>query len=167
MILLIDDSDHERALIRKMLESGGHQVHEARGGDEGISLFGTLGPSLVLCDLMMPFKDGFATIVDMQTASPQAKIIAMSGVWYGKADHDAMARDLGLVAVIEKPFERAQLLEIVGNALNPKPKAKRKAKAKPKAKAKLRGKAKTRAKAKLKAKPKAKRKASAKRKAKT
>ena len=165
MILLIDDSDHERALIRKMLESGGHQVHEARGGDEGISLFGTLAPSLVLCDLMMPFKDGFATIAEMQTASPQAKIIAMSGVWYGKADHDAMARDLGLVAVIEKPFERAQLLEIVGNALNPKPKAKRKAKARPKAKAKakLRGKPKTRAKA----KPKAKRKASSRRKAKT
>ncbi len=167
MILLIDDSDHERALIRKMLESGGHQVHEARGGDEGITLFGTLAPSLVLCDLMMPLKDGFATIADMQTASPQAKIIAMSGVWYGKADHDAMARDLGLVAVIEKPFERAQLLEIVGNALNPKPKAKRKTKArpKPKAKAKARGKAKTRAKPKAKAK--AKRKTSPRRKAKT
>ena len=162
MILLIDDSDHERALIRKMLESGGHEVREATGGDEGIGLFGTLGPSLVLCDLMIPVKDGFATIADMQSASPQAKIIAMSGVWYGKADHDAMARDLGLVAVIEKPFERAQLLEIVGNALNPKPKAKRKpkakAKAKPKAKAKSRTKAKARSTRRAKTKPKAKRK---------
>jgi len=159
MILLIDDSDHERALIRKMLESGGHEVREATGGDEGISLFGTLAPALVLCDLMMPFKDGFATIADMQTASPQAKIIAMSGVWYGKTDHDAMARDLGLVAVIEKPFERAQLLELVGNALNPKPTAKRKAKAKarPKTKAKRKTKAKTKAKRRPRARPKAKR----------
>ena len=161
MILLIDDSDHERALIRKRLESGGHEVREATGGDEGISLFGTLAPSLVLCDLMMPFKDGFATIAEMQSATPQAKIIAMSGVWYGKADHDAMARDLGLVAVIEKPFERAQLLELVSAALKPvaKPtrKAKARAKQKPKAKARPKPKAKAKSKRKTKAKPKAKR----------
>jgi DNA-binding NtrC family response regulator len=157
MILLIDDSDHERALIRKMLESGGHEVREATGGDEGIGMFGTLAPSLVLCDLMMPFKDGFATIADMQTASPEAKIIAMSGVWYGKADHDAMARDLGLVAVIEKPFDRVQLLEIVANALNPKPKVKRKAKAKREARPKAKAGPKVKAKRRPKAKPMAKR----------
>jgi CheY-like chemotaxis protein len=161
MILLIDDSDHERALIRKMLESGGHAVSEAANGDEGVALFGSLAPALVICDLMMPIKDGFATIADMQTATPQAKIIAMSGVWYGKSDHDAMARDLGLVAVIEKPFERAQLLELVSDALKPVAKPKRKAKAKAKPKPKAKAKAKTKAKAKgrrkAKAKPKAKR----------
>ena len=159
MILLIDDSDHERALIRKMLESGGHQVSEAAGGDEGLALFGSLAPALVICDLMMPLKDGFATVAEMQTLAPEAKIIAMSGVWYGKADHDAMARDLGLVAVIEKPFERAQLLEIVGGALNPVAKPKRKPKRTAKAKTKARPKAKTKAKTKRKAKPKAKPKA--------
>ena len=163
MILLIDDSDHERALIRKMLESGGHAVSEAAGGDEGVALFGSLAPSLVICDLMMPFKDGFATVAEMQALAPAAKIIAMSGVWYGKADHDAMARDLGLVAVIEKPFERVQLLGLVSDALNPAPKPKRKAKrkakarAKPKARAKARTKAKAKPKRKAKTKPKAKR----------
>lgn len=159
MILLIDDSDHERALIRKMLESGGHAVSEAAGGDEGVALFGSLAPSLVICDLMMPLKDGFATVAEMQALAPAAKIIAMSGVWYGKADHDAMARDLGLVAVIEKPFERVQLLELVSDALNPAPKPKRKAKAraKPKPRAKARTKAKAKPKRKAKTKPKAKR----------
>jgi CheY-like chemotaxis protein len=163
MILLIDDSDHERALIRKMLESGGHQVSEAAGGDQGLALFGSLAPALVICDLMMPLKDGFATVAEMQTLAPEAKIIAMSGVWYGKADHDAMARDLGLVAVIEKPFERVQLLEIVSGALNPvaKPKRKAKAKAKPKAKARTKAKptrvGKPKTKRKAKPKPKAKR----------
>ncbi len=143
MILLIDDSDNERALIRKMLESGGHRVQEAANGDEGASLFGSLRPNLVLCDLMMPVKDGFATIEDIQKQTPDAKIIAMSGVWFGKTDHAAMARNLGLVAVIEKPFERAQLLRLVTKTLAPPaPKAKKKPKkqAKPKRAAKRKAK---------------------------
>lgn len=161
MILLIDDSDNERALIRKMLETGGHEVREASGGDEGLALFGTLGPKLVICDLMMPHKDGFATVADMQQVDGEAKIIAMSGVWFGKSDHAAMAKNLGLVAVIEKPFERTQLLKLVERALAPKPLASKtrakKAKAKPKAKKKAKPGAKRKAGAKR--KPKAKRKA--------
>ena len=159
MILLIDDSDNERAVIRKMLESGGHEVREAANGEEGVALFRTLQPALVLCDLMMPQKDGFATVADIQTLSPTAKIIAMSGVWYGTSDHAAAAKRLGLVAVIEKPFERTQLLQLVTRTLQPKakakPKRKMKAKAKPK-KAKTRPK-KSRAKAKRRPKARSKR----------
>jgi DNA-binding response OmpR family regulator len=141
MILLIDDSDNERALIRKMLESGGHDVREAASGDEGLTLFGTLRPDLVICDLMMPLKDGFATIADMQSLASDAKIIAMSGVWFGKTDHAAMAENLGLVAVIEKPFERTPLLKLVTNTLTPpKPRAKRRPKRTPKAKRKTKSK---------------------------
>jgi DNA-binding NtrC family response regulator len=147
MILLIDDNDNERAIIRKMLESGGHEVREAGGGDDGLVQFGALAPALVLCDLMMPLKDGFATIADIQSLNPKAKIIAMSGVWYGPADHAGMAKTLGLKAVIEKPFNRAQLLDLVGRTLavqsrRTKPKKKAKAKAKTKTKAKPRPKAK-------------------------
>ena len=127
MILLIDDNDNERAIIRKMLESGGHEVREATGGDDGLVQFGALAPALVLCDLMMPLKDGFATIDDIKGLNPAARIIAMSGVWYGPADHDQMAKSLGLKAVIEKPFSLTQLLDLVSRTLAP-------AKAKPKKK---------------------------------
>lgn len=170
MILLIDDNDNERGIIRKMLETGGHLVREATGGDDGLVQFGALAPSLVICDLMMPGKDGFATIADIQSLNPQARIIAMSGVWYGPADHEQMAKSLGLRAVIEKPFDRSKLLDLVSSTLNPpakkkaKPKkkaARKKAKAKPKkakrAAAKSKRPAKSRAKAKRKIK-KAKRK---------
>lgn len=154
MILLIDDNDNERAIIRKMLELGGHEVREATGGDDGLVQFGALAPALVLCDLMMPDKDGFATMADIQSLNPAAKIIAMSGVWYGPADHQAMAKSLGLKAVIEKPFTLTQLLDLVSRTLAPpKPKkARRKAKAKPKRKAAARKSAK---KAKRRAAPKA------------
>jgi len=157
MILLIDDSDNERGIIRKMLESGGHQVHEAANGDEGLIHFRSQAPALVLCDLMMPMKDGFDTIAEMQALMPDAKIIAMSGVWYGQADHAAMAKQLGLVAVIEKPFNRDELLDLVEDTLNPKPKkAAKKAKPKAKKKAKRAAAATSRAAAKSKKRPKAK-----------
>jgi len=132
MILLIDDNDNERAIIRKMLESGGHTVREASSAEDGIVQFGAFAPSLVLCDLMMPFKDGFAAIADMQGLNPEARIIAMSGVWYGPADHATMAKSLGLKAVIEKPFDRAKLLDLVSRTLHP---PKRAAKPQPKKKA--------------------------------
>lgn len=139
MILLIDDNDNERGIIRKMLESGGHEVREAADGENGLVLYGALAPSLVLCDLMMPVKDGFATIADIQGLNPAAKIIAMSGVWYGPADHAQMAKTLGLKAVIEKPFNRTELLDLVAATLAPpgkpkKPKARKKTKAKAKPK---------------------------------
>ncbi len=170
MILLIDDNDNERAIIRKMLESGGHEVSEATGGDDGLVQFGALAPALVLCDLMMPVKDGFATMADIQSLNPQAKIIAMSGVWYGPADHEAMARSLGLKAVIEKPFTLSQLLALVSRTLAPPAKPKKKVarkKAKPKAKARPKKKAKpTRGKKPAaKKRPKAKAKKKAKKKA--
>jgi len=148
-------------------------VREAVDGDDGLVQFGALAPALVLCDMMMPGKDGFATMADIQSLSPAAKIIAMSGVWYGPADHAAMAKDLGLKAVIEKPFTRTDLLALVSRTLapaarkvKPKPKkkaAKAKAKAKPKAKPKKAKRVATKVRAKAKARPKAKKKAARKR----
>lgn len=154
MILLIDDSDHERAIIRKMLESGGHEVGEASNGDEAASRFGALAPSLVLCDLMMPHKDGLATIAEIQALAPGTKIVAMSGVWYGQADRAGMAKALGLVAVIEKPFTRAGLLNLVGRALQPKAAKAGRAKSAG-AKSRSQSKPKAKPKAKSKSKPKA------------
>jgi two-component system, chemotaxis family, chemotaxis protein CheY len=153
MILLIDDSHPERAVIRKMLESGGHEVREAGGGDEGLELFAQARPALVICDLMMPHKDGFDTVAEMRKLAPSAKIIAMSGVWFGKSDHAAMAKSLGLVAVIEKPFNSVQLLGLVANTLKPAAKRKPKPKPKPKSKKSKPKKAKPKTKSKAKRKP--------------
>jgi CheY-like chemotaxis protein len=104
MILVIDDNDQQRAMIRKMLEVSGYEVREAADGDEGLTLFDELRPALVICDLMMPRKDGFDTVRDMLKLVPDAKIVAVSGALFGFADHEQMVENLGLAAVLEKPF---------------------------------------------------------------
>lgn len=116
-ILLIDDSEPERALTRKMLEAEGYAVREAAGGGEGVALFGALRPALVICDLMMPDKSGFETVQEIQKLDPEARIVAISGVLFGFADHPTMKRNLGLAALVEKPFRQTQLLDAVRDAL--------------------------------------------------
>lgn len=117
IILVIDDNAQERALIREMLEGDGHEVREAGDGHEGVALAESLRPALVICDLMMPRKDGFETVREIRARSPGTTIIAMSGLLFGTADHATMAERLGLAAVIEKPFRQMQLLEMVRSAL--------------------------------------------------
>jgi CheY-like chemotaxis protein len=116
-ILLIDDSEAERALTRKMLEEEGHTVHESGDGAAGVRLFRELKPDLVICDLLMPGKSGFEAVQEIRTLVPQAPIIAISGVLFGLADHETMRQNFGFAAVIEKPFRRAQLIETVRRAL--------------------------------------------------
>jgi len=117
MILLIDDNEPERALTRKMLEEEGYTVREAVDGAEGVRLFRELKPKLVICDLLMPGKSGFEAVQEIRTLAPAACIIAISGVLFGLADHEKMRESFGFAAVIEKPFRRAQLIEIVRGVL--------------------------------------------------
>ena len=117
MILVIDDSDLHRAIVREMLEAHGYEVREAADGNDGAALAEALRPALVLCDLMMPNKDGFETVRDIRKRAPGTKIVAMSGLLFGAADHATMAERLGLAAVVEKPFRQAQLLDVVRGAL--------------------------------------------------
>ena len=117
MILVIDDNDQERALIRKMLEADGHDVREAAGGTEGVALVAEQWPDLVLCDLLIPDKDGFETMREIHAHNPAIKIVAMSGVLSSFAEPATLRERFNLAGVLEKPFRHAQLLDVVRQAL--------------------------------------------------
>lgn len=62
-VLVIDDSEADRQLIRRVLERmGGYQILEASGGEEGTALARRERPDLVILDLMMPQMDGFMVV---------------------------------------------------------------------------------------------------------
>jgi CheY-like chemotaxis protein len=117
MILLIDDNDAERGVTRTILEQAGYSVREAVDGASGLALFRDKPPALVLCDLMMPGRSGFEVVRELKELAPDARIIAISGVLFGFADHDTMKASLGLAGVVEKPFRPARLLQAVREAL--------------------------------------------------
>jgi CheY-like chemotaxis protein len=121
-ILLIEDDDNIRSLLRMSLEGLGYEVTEACDGKQGLASYRTNPADLVLTDLVMPEKEGLETIQELRKIHPQAKIIAMSGGSRSNAGENLkMARLLGAAALIGKPFELSKLAETIAGVLGERP----------------------------------------------
>jgi two-component system response regulator (stage 0 sporulation protein F) len=117
-ILVIDDDDDVRALCRDVLEGIGHQVVEASNGLEGIRAFHENPAIVVLCDIFMPVTDGFETIVKLKNEYPGVKIIVVSGRLCDGMNYADIARRLGAVRTIEKPFDVEELVTVVQETID-------------------------------------------------
>jgi two-component system chemotaxis response regulator CheY len=117
-ILVIDDDAIVRKTIVQLLEEAGYVVPFAEDGLRGMMLFRSEEPDLVITDIIMPEQEGIQTITEMRKAKPDAKIIAISGGGrIGNTDFLKIARVLGAMDVISKPFDPDKLLAIVENCL--------------------------------------------------
>jgi CheY-like chemotaxis protein len=119
-ILVIDDEDQLRVLLKKMLMHGGHQVSIAEDGVEGIKIFHETQPDLIITDIIMPNKDGIEVIVELLKFNPDLPIIAISG---GRRAITAnfnldSAEMLGVKGILQKPFTHEQLLELIEKVLS-------------------------------------------------
>ncbi|MBW2709831.1 MAG: response regulator [Deltaproteobacteria bacterium] len=113
-ILVIDDDETIRELLRAILEREGYRVLEASDGDKGIKQFRETPTDLVITDIIMPGKEGIETIRDLRREFPDVKIIAISGG--GRIGPDAyleMAKVLGALRTFSKPFDQKSLLKAV------------------------------------------------------
>jgi CheY-like chemotaxis protein len=119
-ILIIDDDPAARRVIGRILTDAGHWAIEAANGVEGVHLYQTQAPDLVVTDLIMPEKEGIQTITDILALAHKAPIIAMSGGGAGRAGlYLSMAEELGAAGVLPKPFRASDLLVMVGELLDP------------------------------------------------
>lgn len=117
-ILIIDDDDQVRTLLRMILEREGHEVIEAPDGEVGVELYRKEPADVVITDIFMPEKEGLETIMDLRLEYPEVKLIAISGGGHLKAhEYLHMARKLGAQLTLTKPFERDELLEAVTGIL--------------------------------------------------
>ena len=78
-ILIVDDEEPIRRSIREILEIEDYEIFEAEDGEEAIRLVQSDEPHLVITDIIMPEKEGFETILQINEEYPDIKIIAMSG----------------------------------------------------------------------------------------
>lgn len=112
-ILVVDDDESLRTLIRHMLAPLGVAVEEAEDGRKAIRAYSARPADLVLCDLLMPGTDGLEVIREL-TAFPGVRVVAMSsGGSLKGVDLLAIARRLGAADVLEKPFNQETLLATV------------------------------------------------------
>jgi signal transduction histidine kinase/CheY-like chemotaxis protein len=106
-ILVVDDHQPVRQLLRQELEGNGYVVHEAVDGHEGIRMARALGPDLVTLDVMMPDVNGFdvAAALRQDPATMRIPIMVISVV------HDeGRAKSVGVDSYLTKPIDGADLL---------------------------------------------------------
>lgn len=117
-ILIIDDDDQFRAMMRKMLETAGYKnIVEAADGREGLAQYAEKPTDLIITDMVMPDKLGIDTIIAIREDFPNAKIIAVSGGGsFGPEIDLDMAAKLG-VRTFTKPFRRQEILEAISELL--------------------------------------------------
>mgnify|MGYP001486876547 FL=1 len=119
-ILVVDDEEGIRTLIRNMLVREGHQVTTACDGVEALRVVDSQAVDLVITDLIMPEMEGVEMISELRRRFPAIKIIAMSGGGMGGAvDYLRLAKALGAGQTLAKPFTREVLLKMVEAAFPP------------------------------------------------
>jgi len=117
-ILLVDDDEMLRPMLRLVLERAGYIVREARDGNDAMRQFTENQSDLVVTDLIMPDKEGLALILEMRRINRKLKIIAMSGGGRGSSkDYLEVARKFGATEVLNKPFSNRELLDAVNHVL--------------------------------------------------
>ena len=115
-ILVMDDDEGVRRGIGKVLVRAGHEVIEAPDGRVALALLKDEPPDLVICDLFMPEMDGVEVLRELRRDYPDLPVVAISGGAYqGKVQLLDVAKGLGAVAVLKKPFQLQQLLGVVND----------------------------------------------------
>ena len=71
LILVIDDEEQVRRMLRQMLERAGHEVLDAADGNEGIKLFRKRRADVVITDIIMPDKEGLQAIIELGREFPE------------------------------------------------------------------------------------------------
>jgi CheY-like chemotaxis protein len=120
-ILLVEDEDMLRGLIRELLELKGFTVLEACQGLEALAIIKGRGPvDLVLTDVVMPHMSGSELIDRLREDQPDLKVVFMSG--YTGASNASIHRSLEMpgVAFLQKPFRLNHLITVVEDLMGVK-----------------------------------------------
>jgi len=109
-ILVVDDEEVIRKSLRIHLDKLGYEVKEAADGEQAIEQLGEDDFDLLICDIMMPKKDGWEVIKEVKS-NPKTKNLPVIVLTAKNEDPDMFkGYDLGANYYMTKPFTKAQLL---------------------------------------------------------
>jgi two-component system cell cycle response regulator DivK len=116
-ILVIEDHEENRRLLRDLLTSFGYELIEALTGEEGLTAAAQV-PDLILMDIQLPGIDGYETTRRIK-ANPALRHIPVIAVTsYALSGDDVKALEAGCDAYVTKPFDPAELLEKIRGYLS-------------------------------------------------
>lgn len=119
-VLVVDDEDQIRQLIRETLEQAGYEVEEASNGKQGLERYRAKPADLVIMDILMPDQDGLESIMTLRREFPASRVIAITGGsdMIGILNFLDVAKMLGARRTLQKPFDMQTLLDAVQSELS-------------------------------------------------
>ncbi|MHB8874009.1 MAG: GGDEF domain-containing response regulator [Myxococcaceae bacterium] len=116
-ILVVDDDEHTRNLLRDLCEASGFRVTVAEDGVEALEVLGKERPDLLLLDLMMPRKDGFQVLKLIRDTAALADLPVIVLTAMGDMDGKIRGMELGADDYVTKPFKLIELQTRINSAL--------------------------------------------------
>lgn len=102
-VLVVDDEENIRVVLRTVLRRHGYEVETADSGEQALELINSFGPDFVLTDVRMPQMGGLELLSTLRTRNHPATVIVMSA--YGNVDLAIEAIQAGAYDYVQKPFK--------------------------------------------------------------
>jgi CheY-like chemotaxis protein len=109
-VLIVDDDEMDRLLLRRILAGAGHELFFAKNGEEGLKSYLRSGIDVIVSDIEMPGSDGLELIESISALGMDVRIVVVSG----KGDDVlSRAKAMGAHVTLAKPVDPAELLAAV------------------------------------------------------
>lgn len=112
-ILIIDDDEKNRKLLRVVLQSNGYETIEAENGEYGIKLAKEKNPSLILMDVQMPVMDGITAMNILKSEKSTAGILIIALTSYAMKGDKERFLEAGFDGYISKPVDINDLMRAI------------------------------------------------------
>jgi two-component system, cell cycle response regulator DivK len=109
-ILIVEDTEDNRQIIRDLLSSVGYELIEAEDGAAGVALAQSEHPDLILMDIQLPKMDGYEATRRIRAVPELATVPIIAVTSYALSGDEAKTRAAGCDGYIAKPFSPRQLL---------------------------------------------------------
>jgi two-component system, cell cycle response regulator DivK len=116
-VLLVEDTEDNRFMMRRLLEMAGYQVVEATNGEEAVRLANAERPHLILMDLSLPVIDGLAATRAIRKLDGFAKVPIVAVSAHDTSDFQADALAAGCDSYITKPIDFGELELLIARLL--------------------------------------------------
>lgn len=116
-ILIVDDNDEIRRVFNLAFTSAGHQAQTAATGAEALELVQHHQFDAVLLDVEMPTMSGWNVLEAIRKIPEHKQVPVILFTAHGNITSDAYAKMLGAYALLRKPIEPAEILEIINRAI--------------------------------------------------
>jgi len=118
-VLFIDDDDYLRDAYSEILRLSGYDVTALNDGTKAVEYINESPFDIVITDIVMPGKEGLATIMDIRAVSSNIPILAISGGGrVSPQSHLFLAKRMGATDILEKPFDGSTIIKKIESLLH-------------------------------------------------